>query len=193
VSETTTKEAGPVQRLREIADQDIGGNNPNLADRINDIATWLEADMRGPDEPLPALALVRSDDLSLFFSKLGGRQFLRAGSDAGAAESRLREAAQEPSECPAEPPLPDGEFGHVELPGFVQHTGWVTEGTRAGCPVLVIRDWDGRKIAEVVPQAMRQFIALPTPLKRPEPQAALPAGAGFGYESDDEYDEANPF
>jgi hypothetical protein len=100
---------------------------------------------------------------------------------------RLGDAVKAPGG--AEAPLPDGEFGHVELPGFVQHTGWVTEGTRAGCPVLVIRDWDGRKIAEVVPQAMRQFIALPTPLKRPEPQAALPAGAGFDYE----YDDANPF
>jgi hypothetical protein len=105
------------------------------------------------------------------------------------AWQRLTEAKDASAEAEPEPPLPDGEFGHVELPGFVQHTGWVTEGTRAGCPVLVIRDWDGRKIAEVVPQAMRQFIALPTPLKRPESQAALPAGAGL----DAEYDDANPF
>jgi hypothetical protein len=81
----------------------------------------------------------------------------------------------------AESLLPPGEFGRVELPGFVHYIGWVTDGTRAGCPVVVISDWDGRKVAEVVPQAMRQFIALPTPLKRPEPQTALPAGTGFGY------------
>jgi hypothetical protein len=98
----------------------------------------------------------------------------------------------EPADRP-EPPLPPGEFGRVELPGFVHYTGWITDGTRAGCPVVIISDWDGRKLAEVVPQAMRQFIALPTPLRRPEPQAALPAGDGFGDEYAEMPDDSRPY
>jgi hypothetical protein len=133
---------------------------------------------------------VRRDDLLAVLARAGtGNWDPETDPEFAAVWGRLTEAKDAPAEAGL--PLPDGEFGHVELPGFVQHTGWVTEGTRAGCPVLVIRDWDGRKIAEVVPQAMRQFIALPTPLKRPEPQAALPAGAGFG--ADYAYDDANPF
>jgi hypothetical protein len=138
---------------------------------------------------------VRRDDLHAVMARAGARDWTPESDPKFAAVwERLTEA--EAVTAPAvesEPPLPRGEFGRVELPGFVHYTGWVTDGTRAGCPVVVISDWDGRKVAEVVPQAMRQFIALPTPLKRPEPQAALPAGEGFGDEYAEMPDDSRPF
>jgi hypothetical protein len=84
-----SSETGPVQRLREIADRDIGGNNPNLADVLNEFASVPEADMAGPDSPVPPLALVRRDDL-------------REGAAPGAAGARLREATKEPDWHPAD-------------------------------------------------------------------------------------------
>ena len=76
---------------------------------------------------------------------------------------------------PKDPALPPGEWARVEIMGHDQVTGWVTDGTRAGVPVLVIRDWDGRVLREVPGQSLYQFVPLPTPLKRPDPVAALPA------------------
>jgi hypothetical protein len=64
---------GPVQQLRNIASHDIGGNNPNLADVLNEFADLLEQDMSAPPKPLPpAMVLVRADDLD---SVLKGREF----------------------------------------------------------------------------------------------------------------------
>jgi hypothetical protein len=94
----------------------------------------------------------------------------------------------EPEATP-EPPLPDGEYARVEILGHDHHTGWVTESTRAGQPVMVVRDWNGLVIAEVPGHSLYRFVPLATLLKRPEPQAALPAGDGFGYEC---IDEAEP-
>jgi hypothetical protein len=48
-------------------------------------------------------------------------------------------------EAGPEPELPEGEFGRIEMPGYRQHTGWVTDGTRFGHPVAVVRDWDGHR------------------------------------------------
>jgi hypothetical protein len=38
---------GPVARLRQIADREIGGNAPWLADELNRLADRLAAEMRG--------------------------------------------------------------------------------------------------------------------------------------------------
>jgi hypothetical protein len=96
-----------------------------------------------------------------------------------------------------EPALPEGEFGRIEMPGFRQHTGWVTEATRFGAPVAIVRNWDGQVEAEVGFGAGCRFVHLPTPLKRPEPRPALGAGFGGGTycEDDDEYadDDKDPF
>jgi hypothetical protein len=88
----------------------------------------------------------------------------------------------------AEPPLPEGEWARVEILGHDQVTGWITEGTRAGAPVMVIRDWDGRVLREVPGHSLYQFVPLATPLKRPEPRAAITAGFRADPD-DDEYDE----
>lgn len=75
-------------------------------------------------------------------------------------------------------PLPEGEYATVHIMGHDYETGWVTDGIRAGVPVLVIRDWDGRVLREVPGQSLYQFVPLATPLKRPEPQKALAGGFG---------------
>jgi hypothetical protein len=94
---------------------------------------------------------------------------------------------------PEAPPLPDGQYGRIELPGYRNHTGWVTEETRFGVQMAVVRDWDGGVVAEVAPGPLCQFVHLPTPLKRPEPQErpaitrANPDYDGDGWDSRDDY------
>jgi hypothetical protein len=105
---------------------------------------------------------------------------------ASEAFCRLSDAVKEPDG--PESPLPDGEYARVEIMGHDFHTGWVTESTRTGPPVMVVRNWDGFVIAEVPGHSLYRFIPLPTPLKRPDPQVALPVGAGFGYEYDGDPD-----
>lgn len=95
-------------------------------------------------------------------------------------------SAPEPE--PEADPRPPGIWGRVELPGRRDHTGWITEETRFGAQVAVVRDWDGHEVAWVAIGPGCQVLPLPTPLKRPEPAKALPAGR-FGYLAEDGYDE----
>jgi len=80
---------------------------------------------------------------------------------------------------PEPPALPDGRWGTVELPGHRNDTGWIADEARYGGQGAVVRDWDGREIAVYFPGSGSRVVLEPTPLKRPEPQTALPAGAGF--------------
>lgn len=107
------------------------------------------------------------------------------------ALGRLDDARQPgvPAPGPEESPLPDGFFGRVELPGWRNHTGWITEETRFGAQVAVVRDWNGGVIAEVCIGPMCQVIHLQTPLRRPEPVAALPAGGSPWAGDDDDLDD----
>lgn len=104
-----------------------------------------------------------------------------------------------------EPGLPPGEFARVEIMGHDSVTGWVTDGTRAGVPVMIVRDWDGRVLREVPGQSLYQFFPLATPLRRPDPlpfpdatvALAVPAAEPYdGYYSsaakDDEPADAFP-
>jgi hypothetical protein len=91
--------------------------------------------------------------------------------------ARYDDAGQDPG------PLPDGFFGRVELPGYRSHTGFITEETRFGAQVAVVRDWNGALVAEVCIGPMCQVVHLPAPLRRPEP-AALTAGSGYDDEVD---------
>jgi hypothetical protein len=88
------------------------------------------------------------------------------------------------------PPLPDGVYARIEMPGRREHTGWVTDETRFGVQAAVVRDWDGRELAAVFPGPACRLIYLPTPLRRPEPQAALTAGDPW---ADDREDTADLF
>lgn len=91
--------------------------------------------------------------------------------------------------APAEPPLPPGIFGYVTLPRMARYDGWITKGIWDGVPTIRVSDWDGRVIAEISPNAYREIIQQPTPLRRPDPEplAALPAGQGDPW-ADDRYD-----
>ena len=77
-----------------------------------------------------------------------------------------------------ESPLPEGVFARIELPGYRQHTGWITEETRFGQQMAVVRDWDGREVAIAVLGPGCQVVILPTPRKRPEPPKAITAWGG---------------
>ena len=48
-----TEASGPVETLHRIADQDIGGNCPWLADELHELARAVEVDMSGPASPPP--------------------------------------------------------------------------------------------------------------------------------------------
>lgn len=117
------------------------------------------------------LAALRS--LGDQFGPLGVALAAAELTDTAALVRRLTEADEES-------PLPEGIYGRIELPGYRNHTGWVTEETRFGVQMAVVRDWDGRVVAEVAPGPLCQFVHLPTPLKRPDPQeqAAITSGAG---------------
>lgn len=141
---------------------------------------------------------VRPDDLHALMARIGALAWdPETDPEFSAVWERLSEAKDAPGEeVPAaepEPPLPDGEYARVEILGHDHHTGWVTESTRAGQPVMVVRNWDGLVIAEVPGHSLYRFVPLATPLKRPEPQAALPAGDGFGYEYAEMPDDSGPF
>lgn len=95
-----------------------------------------------------------------------------------------------------DPELPPGEYARVEIMGHASVTGWVTDGTRAGVPVMVVRDWDGKVLREVPGHSLYQFRPLPTPLRYPEPVAAITCSSADGTSDDagaeDFYGEA-PF
>ena len=80
-------------------------------------------------------------------------------------------------------PLPEGFFGRVEIPGMRNHTGWVTEETRFGAQLAVVRDWNGAVIAEMGIGPACRVLHLPTPLKRPDTPLAITSG-----DFSDEYD-----
>ncbi len=121
-----------------------------------------------------------------------------AGANAEVATARALSLLVQPLEAflrgepVAEPAadLPDGEYARVEILGHDSHTGWVTESTRAGQPVMVVRNWDGFVIAEVPGHSLYRFVPLATPLKRPEPRvpAAITAGDDYWDHNDDDRD-----
>lgn len=103
---------------------------------------------------------------------------------------------------PPQEPLPEGEYARVEVMGHASHTGWVTESTRAGQPVMVIRDWDGQVVAEVPGHSLYRFLPLATPQKRPDPEPVRAITSGLGpwggdpdwsSAEDSIYDEGAPF
>lgn len=135
---------------------------------------------------------VREDDLRLLMEYAGKDVPAEDGEhEANVVLARCAEAleategSEEEGGTAPEPDLPPGRYARVEIPGFRQNTGWVTEETRFGVQCAVVRDWSGVVEAEVVIGPGSRVVYLPTPLKRPEPQAAIECGTGgFGYEVD---------
>ena len=104
----------------------------------------------------------------------GVTELLRIAGALGVGAASLLPLPHRGPESPA--PLPDGIWARVEMPGYRENTGWVTEETRFGAQAAVVRDWDGGIEAEVILGPGCRVVRLPVPLRRPGPQAALPAG-----------------
>ena len=81
------------------------------------------------------------------------------------------------------------------MPGRREDTGWITEETRFGAVMAVVRDWDGRETAAIALGPACRLVYLPTPLKRPEAprRAAITSGLRPVDEDEDDWDERNPF
>lgn len=92
-----------------------------------------------------------------------------------------------------EPGVPPGEYAMIELPGYVDHVGWLTDGTRCGQPVIIVSNRAGKKLAEVSPGAYRRIVPLQVPQERPvghdEPLTALPAAPDLAGHYEGFYDE----
>lgn len=141
---------------------------------------------------------VRRDDLETMMAYLASGPWTPAEKP-GVAEAwrRLTEAkdagleAAEAAEAVQEPPLPPGRWGRIEIPGFRQHTGWITEETRFGVQMAIVRDFSGIEEAAVAVGPGSRVVFLPTPLRRPEPELpALPAGEAYeGYYEPGDEDE----
>ena len=63
--------------------------------------------------------------------------------------------------------------------------GWISEETRFGLQVAVVRDREGTETAAVGIGPLCRVVWLPVPDPRPEPRLALPAG-GSPWADDDE-------
>ena len=109
-------------------------------------------------------------------------------------DARRADAAPEP----AADPRPDGFWGRVEIAGYRDATGWVTDEPRFGLQMAVVRDWDGRVIDEFAMGPNSRIEHLPTPLKRPEAPKAITvwgsaaegeAGDPDEYLTDDDEDD----
>ena len=130
-----------------------------------------------PEYPMTT---VRKDDLDIIVP-LCLRYFPDdVAPDVPLALSRLQIARRVGhAEAAAEPEAdarPDGFWGRVEIAGYRDATGWVTDEPRFGLQMAVVRDWDGRVIDEFAMGPNSRIEHLPTPLKRPGPRAALPPG-----------------
>lgn len=96
------------------------------------------------------------------------------------AEYAAGKAEPAPEPEPA-PPLPPGDYGRLELPGYRSHTGWWTPGVLAGQQVMVCTDREGNAVAEYIPGPASRFVRLPVPVTRP----------ALGWSGDDD-DEPEP-
>jgi hypothetical protein len=85
---------------------------------------------------------------------------------------------------PEPAPLPGGFYGRTELPGYRSNTGWITEETRFGVPIAVVRNWDGRIIAEMVPGPACRIVHLATPPRPLEPESPRAITAGPSSDGD---------
>jgi len=84
-----------------------------------------------------------------------------------------------------DPPLPDGIYARVEIAGYRDATGWVTEETRFGQQAAVVRDHGGRVTDVFILGPNSRMVALPTPMKRPDPPKAITAGSTWDDKDDD--------
>lgn len=138
--------------------------------RKDDLDTLIAACLRYlpgmPDDPDP--------DIRAAFIRLNGARYENDDTD------------EEPASIPA--PVPPGRYGRVEIPGYRENEGWISEETRFGLQVAVVRDRDGTETAAVGVGPLCRVVWLPVPAPQPEP-LALTAGEGW---DDDDYDYDEP-
>jgi hypothetical protein len=143
------------------------------------------------------LITVRRDHLETMLAYLASGPWTPSDkpevSEAWKGLTEAKDASQD-AESAADPGLPPGEFATVHVMGHDQVTGWVSDGTRAGVPVMVVRDWDGQVLREIPGHALYQFVPLPTPLRRPEPlpfpDATMALPVAEAYEDGDPWQPA---
>lgn len=130
---------------------------------------------------------VRRDDLELLLKVAACYVPYPPTDDIREVTERAMAALRRPDSDDEEQPLPEGIFGRVELPGWRNHTGWITDELRYGIQMAVVRDRAGAVLAEVALGPGCQIIRLAPPLPDGAPRAALAAGGQDRYEDDDEY------
>jgi hypothetical protein len=139
----------------------------------------------GAEYPMTA---VRKDDLDVLVVACLKHLPDDVSEDVRAAFIRLDDARHEAPAASEPDPLPDGVFGRIELPGWRNHTGWITDETRFGIQMAVVRDRAGAVLAEVAVGPGCQLVRLAPPLQSPEPLAIT----GGGEDEDPEgYDEGD--
>jgi hypothetical protein len=89
--------------------------------------------------------------------------------------------------------LPPGRYGRVEIPGYRENEGWISEETRFGLQVAVVRDRDGTETAAIGIGPLCRVVWLPVPELHLEPRLALPAGGVASDEDDPDDEDERPF
>ena len=88
-------------------------------------------------------------------------------------------------EPPAPDPGPPGRYGRIEIPGYRENEGWISEETRFGLQVAVVRDREGTETAAIGMGPLCRIVWLPAPALRPAPRLALPSGRLTALTDDD--------
>ena len=129
-------------------------------------------------QPERPMTTVRKDDLDILV--VACLKYLPddLDEDVSAAFGRLDDARHQGADpIPGADPRPDGFWGRVEIAGYRDATGWVTDEPRFGLQMAVVRDWDGRVIDEFAMGPNSRIEHLPTPMKRPGPRAITASGS----------------
>ena len=161
-----------------LADIDQGGSEADIAlGYLRDAAAQIDAIV--PRISTRDVDAVNEDwaEVIRLAAVLAGfvRDLCSLGEQGEIPSGWLRARYGQPSRLPAvrEAPgvdeRPPGFWGRVELPGYRNHTGWITDEPRFGQQMCVVRDWDGIEVAAVAIGPACQVIHLATPRRRPDP------------------------
>jgi hypothetical protein len=101
---------------------------------------------------------------------------------------QIRDALEDEGDgevVPAPDPQPPGRYGRIEIPGYRENEGWISEETRFGLQVAVVRDREGTETAAIGMGPLCRVVWLHP--AQPEPLAALLPGRPVdgGLDEDD--------